>query len=101
MQLQGPMQHSGNKITVIFEWQDEVMRSRPEARSPNNGRGEKGVQNMVTASNDCGKQAVLRSMDKIATSGVLLSVNKVDVTCAGSYEAWQHSACRCLLCWQP
>jgi len=27
------------------------MRSRPEARSPDNGRGDKGAPNMVTVSN--------------------------------------------------
>ena len=28
------------------------MRARPETRSPDNGRGEKGAQNMVTVNND-------------------------------------------------
>lgn len=36
---------SGNKIIVIFEWQVEVMRSRPETTSPDNGMGENGAQN--------------------------------------------------------
>jgi len=34
-------QHSGYKIIVIFEWQDEVMRSQPEARSADNRRGKR------------------------------------------------------------
>ena len=39
----GSIQHSGHKIIVIFEWHGEVMRSRPEARSSDNGRGKGGA----------------------------------------------------------
>src|SRR6218665_3232668 len=62
LRLQGPIQHSGNKITVISEWQGEVMKL-------DNGLGKTGSRLLATTAPSKRSSA---ARTRSATSGVLL-----------------------------